>query len=164
MSAQTLILKHDEWRKGLGGAPAGVAGESDGNAYTGLDLNLITFSTSTFSGSSFAATTFRSASWSGCQFVRCSFSGCDMRQIEISGCTFVGCTFASVELGQCRFSSSSFTDCEWNELNFDDGYWSELKLLSCRGSGITADRLRGAQADFTGSRFQNMRLRHASIN
>ncbi|MDI3383526.1 hypothetical protein ACFPPF_14110 [Xenophilus aerolatus] len=46
MSAQTLILKHDEWRKGLGGAPAGVAGESDGNAYMGLDLNLITFSAS----------------------------------------------------------------------------------------------------------------------
>lgn len=164
MSAQTLILKHDEWRKGLGGAPAGVAGESDGNAYMGLDLNLITFSASTFSGSSFSATTFRNASWSGCRFVRCSFSGCDMRQLEISGCTFVACTFGSSQLAQCRFSSSSFTDCEWSDLNFDHAHWSQLKLLSCSGSGITAEHLRGEQVDFTGSRFQNMQLSHASIN
>jgi hypothetical protein len=35
--------------KASGGAPAGLAGESDGNVYLGLDLGLITFTSSTFS-------------------------------------------------------------------------------------------------------------------
>jgi hypothetical protein len=50
MSAQQIILDHDKWRKGMGGASAGLAGESDGNAYAGLDLNLITFTSSSFHG------------------------------------------------------------------------------------------------------------------
>lgn len=46
MSALQIIQDHDKWRRGTGGARAGLAGQSDGNVYTGLDLNLITFSDS----------------------------------------------------------------------------------------------------------------------
>ena len=164
MSAQPLIFKHDQWRKGTGGAAAGVMGESDANAYAGLDLNLITFSASTFSGSSFSATTFVDASWTACKFSNCTFIHCDLRRISIIGCTFIGCFFADSQLAHCRFNNCSLTECTWNQLNFDHGHWNGLKVLSCTGSEITAESLIGEQVDFTGSRFQNMQLTNARIN
>lgn len=164
MSAQPLILQHDQWRKGLGGAPAGIAGQSDGNAYAGLDLNLITFSGSVFSGSSFSGTTFLDASWTGCQFANCTFSGCDLQRIAVSGCTFKACTFTGSRFAGCSFSGSEFTGCTWNELNFDNGRWSQLKIMACTGTHITAENLQGQQVDFTGSRFEHMQLANARIN
>jgi fluoroquinolone resistance protein len=164
MSAHSLILKHDQWRKGRGGASAGVAGQSDSTAYAGLDLNLITFSASNFSGSSFSATTFWDASWTGCRFANCAFSRCDLQRIVVSGCTFEGCTFTGSQFAGCSFSGCSFVDCTWNELNFDNASWNQVKILACMGSHITAENLRGNQVDFTGSRFENMQLANARIN
>ena len=164
MSARPLILKHDQWRKGTGGAAAGVVGESDANAYAGLDLNRITFSASTFNGSSFSTTTLLDASWTACQFSTCTFSGCDLQRISISGCTFVGCTFTNSQFAYCSFTNCSFLDCTWNQLNFDHGHWGGLKVLSCAGNHITAESLTGEQVDFTGSRFENMQLTNARIN
>ena len=74
MSALQIILDHDKWRKGVGGARAGLAGESDANAHAGLDLNLITFTGCNFSGGSFTSTSFHDAVWTSCQFNACSFN------------------------------------------------------------------------------------------
>ncbi len=164
MSTQLIILKHDQWRKGLGGAPAGVSGESDSNAYAGLDLNLITFSASTFSDSSFSATTFLDASWTGCRFTNSTFSSCDLRRIAINECAFIGCTFINSRLADSNLNNSSFVGCRWNELNFDHAHWSGVKVLSCIGTRITAQSLTGDQVDFTGSQFQDMELTDAAIN
>lgn len=164
MAAQPLIIQHDKWRKGQGGAPAGVAGESDGSSYAGLDLNLITFTASQFSGSSFSSTSFQDAQWSGCAFTGCTFADCDMQRIQIMGCTFVACTFDGAKLAHCTFTDCRFTDCTWRGLNFDLGQWQQVALLSCKGTGITAQHLHGQQVDFTGSQFENMQLAHAQIN
>jgi hypothetical protein len=43
MSSQEIILNHDLWRKGAGGAPAGLVGQADSSAYVGLDLDLAQF-------------------------------------------------------------------------------------------------------------------------
>jgi uncharacterized protein YjbI with pentapeptide repeats len=164
MSAQPLILKHDQWRKGQGGAPAGIVGESDGNAYAGLDLNGITFSASTFAGSGFSATTFLDASWAGCRFTDCTFVDCDMLRIRIEACSFAGCTLTRCNLAHCNFEDSTFTECAWNELNFDHGRWLRLRLQACTGTKLTGEGVRGQQVDFKGSRFQDTRWTRAQIN
>jgi fluoroquinolone resistance protein len=164
MSSQTIILNHDHWRKGIGGAPAGLSGQSDSNAYAGLDLDLAQFSASTFTGSSFTATTFRQAAWTACQFTGCTFTGCDFEGISISGCTFNNCTFAQSQFKATQFSSSTFNSCQWNDLNFDGGHWSQIKVLGCTGTTVQADSLRGEHVDFTGSFFENLEFKNASIN
>lgn len=164
MTAQLLILKHDQWRKGQGGAAAGVDGKSDSSGYAGLDLDHITFTGSSFSGTSFSATTFIDASWSGCQFNHCTFTDCDLHRISIIGTTFVGCSFTDVRLARSNVGSSTFTGCNWNGLNFDHAHWSDLKLLSCTGTRITGEGLIGDQVDFTGSQFNDMHLTGARIN
>jgi fluoroquinolone resistance protein len=83
MSAHQLIIDHDKWRRGKGGAPAGVSG-SDGNGYSSLDLNLITFTGGDFNGSSFVSTTFEEASWQSCQFIGVNFNNCDLTSIRMS--------------------------------------------------------------------------------
>jgi len=164
MSSLQIIQDHDKWRKGTGGAPAGLAGESDGNAYAGLDLNLVTFASSTFSGSSFTATTFVDAVWTSCQFSGCAFSRCDMQRIHISGCSFVGCTFDASQFKASTFSGCTFTRCNWTALNFDASHWSRVNLLACSGRQVSAAYLQGDQVDFTGSRFEDMQLTNARIN
>jgi fluoroquinolone resistance protein len=93
-----IIKDHDKWRKGTGGAQAGLSGESDGDSYAGLDLDLITIASTHFNGSSFTATTFRDASWSSSQFTGVLFSGCDMANLSITGCTFTHCTFSNCNM------------------------------------------------------------------
>jgi len=164
MSSLQIIQDHDKWRKGIGGAPAGLAGESDGNTYVGLDLGLITFTSSTFKGSRFASTTFVDAVWTSCRFTGCSFSGCDMQRIRISGCSFVGCTFAGSQLKASTLGDCTFTHCNLISLNFDASHWSQVRLLDCRGQQVSGAYLQGEQVDFTGSQFEDMQLTNARIN
>lgn len=164
MSAIQIIQDHDKWRRGLGGAPAGLANQADGNAYAGLDLNLITFDSCVFAGSSFVSTTFKDAVWGACQFNNCSFSHCDMQRIRMTACAFVNCSFSQSQLQASQFAACSFTGCTWTNLCFDAGRWSRVKLLECRGVRITGVDLQGEQVDFTGSRFEDMRLTNARIN
>ncbi|MEJ8851750.1 pentapeptide repeat-containing protein [Variovorax rhizosphaerae] len=164
MSSQIIIHKHDLWRKGIGGAPAGLIGQSDSNHYAGLDLNLAQFASTTFTGSSFTATTFKQAGWTACRFTGCTFTGCDFEGISISDCTFDNCTFAQSQFKGTRFTASKFNNCQWNGLNFDGGYWSQVDVLGCTGTTVQADSLRGEHVDFTGSYFENLEFRNASIN
>ncbi|WP_435500357.1 pentapeptide repeat-containing protein [Variovorax sp. LT1R20] len=164
MRSLQIIQDHDKWRKGVGGAPAGLAGESDGNAYAGLDLNLATFASSTFSGSSFTSTSFMDAVWTSCQFNGCTFSLCDLQRIRITGCTFVDCTFNASQLKASQLSDCTFTRCHWIALNFDASHWSQVKLLACSGRQVSASDLQGEQVDFTGSQFEDMQLANARIN
>lgn len=48
MSSQEILHKHDQWRKGAGGAPAGLSGQTDSSAYSGLDLGQAQFASSSF--------------------------------------------------------------------------------------------------------------------
>ncbi|CAN5765911.1 hypothetical protein BH11PSE13_BH11PSE13_24300 [soil metagenome] len=164
MSALTLILDHDKWRKGTGGAAAGVVGESDDNAYAGLDLNLIKLTSSSFSGSIFASTTFHDAVWTDCQFTRCTLKECDLQGITMTGCTFVGCTFGETLLKRSNLTHCTFTQCSWTTLNFDSSRWARVKVLDCRSHSVTAIDLMGHQVDFTGSHFEDMQLVNARIN
>lgn len=163
MSAQQIILDHDKWRKGLGGAQAGLAGESDGNAYAGLDLNLITFAGRSFDGSRFTSITFHDAIWTSCKFSGCSFSQCDMQRITIDGCTFDNCTFSASTLKASKLRDCTFAQCDWRALNFDASHWSHLRV-QCSSRDLSATDLRGEQVDFTGSRFEDMRFVGARIN
>ncbi|MEJ8855570.1 pentapeptide repeat-containing protein [Variovorax robiniae] len=164
MSAQAIIRAHDLWRKGIGGAPAGLAGQSDSSAYVGLDLNLAQFAASTFAGSSFSATTFKQAGWTGCQFIGCTFTACDFSGISITGCTFTNCTFAQSQFQNSGLSSSKFNRCQWNRLTFDHSHWSGVDVLDCTGTGIQADGLSGEHVDFTGSCFEQSEMRNTQIN
>lgn len=164
MASQTIITDHDRWRKGAGGKRAGLSGESDSSSYSGLDLNLAQFATSTFSGSSFTATTFKKAEWSNCQFNSCTFSACDFEGIVISGCTFVGCTFSESQFDTARLSGSTFRQCTWNALNFDNGSWSQVDVLGCNGCKVVASNLRGQKVDFTGSQFEDLQFNNVIIN
>ena len=74
MSANQIIKDHDKWRKGAGGAKAGLSGESDGDSYAGLDLDLITIASSRFDGSSFSSVTFKNANWSSSHFAGVRFT------------------------------------------------------------------------------------------
>ncbi len=164
MSAQPLILDHDKWRKGLGGAPAGVAGQSDGNGYAGLDLDLITFSASSFSGARFSATTFRQADWSECRFAGCAFSQCDFSKLRMADCTFSDCIFESSSFDSAEWSGCTFERCTWRQLVLDNGRWQRVKLLQCKGSSVQGADVQGEQIDWTGSEFQDMELANARIN
>jgi len=164
MSSLQIIQDHDKWRKGIGGAPAGLAGESDGDTYAGLDLNLITFASTSFSGSSFSATSFQDAAWTTCRFSACTFSLCQMQRIRISECTFVGCTFSRSQFQGSNFSACVFTDCTWSDLNFDGSQWVGVSLPGCKGQKITGRDLVGERVDFTGSQFEDMQLTNARIN
>lgn len=164
MTSQVIILDHDRWRKGAGGAQAGLSGESDNSSYSGLDLNLAQFSSSTFSGSSFTAVTFKKAQWSSCRFSNCTFSSCDFEGIGIADCTFVGCTFSASQFSDAQFSSSAFRQCTWTSLGFDNSLWSQVDVLDCNGREITASNLRGQRVNFTGSHFEDLRFNNAIIN
>lgn len=164
MSSQKIITDHDRWRKGVGGAPAGLAGEADSFAYAGLDLNLAQFSATTFNGSSFSATTFQQAVWSGCTFTGCTFTGCDFHSIAISACTFANCSFKSSTFDQSRFSATRFTQCEWDALTFHGGHWENVQVLDCTGTTIRGDLLTGEHVDFTGSYFEQLEFKNANIN
>lgn len=94
MSANQIIEDHHKWRKGTGGAQAGLSGESDGDSYAGLDLDLITIAASRFNGSRFSSTSFKNANWLSSQFTGAHFTGCDMTNLRIAGCTFTNCTFS----------------------------------------------------------------------
>jgi fluoroquinolone resistance protein len=164
MSSLQLILDHDKWRKGTGGAAAGVVAESDANAYAGLDLDLITLTSSRFTGSRFASTTFHDAVWTDCQFTGCTLTDCDMQGITMTGCTFVDCTFGETSLKCSKLTDCTFTQCSWTTLNFDSSHWAQVKLLDCQSHSVTATDLMGHQVDFTGSRFEDMQLVNARIN
>ena len=134
MSAQVIILAHDMWRKGAGGAPAGLVGQADSFAYAGLDLGLAQFAGSSFSGSSFTATSFRQAGWTGCRFDGASIS------------------------------ASTFTRCHWDDISFERGQWNDVGVLDCSGTVVHAQGLQGRSVDFTGSRFEQLEFRNANIN
>lgn len=117
MSAHSLILKHDRWRKGQGGASAGVAGRSDSDTYAGLDLNLITFSASTSSGSSFSATTFLDAAWTGCQFANCTwkesnFDNASLDEVKILACKGRRITAENLRKNRVDFTGSRSEDVQ----------------------------------------------------
>ncbi|MFS2100276.1 pentapeptide repeat-containing protein [Variovorax sp. Varisp85] len=164
MSAQEIILAHDLWRKGAGGAPAGLAGQTDGNAYAGLDLGLAQFADSTFTGSSFTETKFNEAQWSACHFSNCIFSACSFDSITIMGCTFVNCTFEKARFRLGNISGSRLTDCKLNEVNFEQGSWSALKMHGCTGRSVRARGLRGEQVDFLGSNFEQLEFEDTVLN
>lgn len=164
MSARQIIQDHDKWRKGMGGAPAGLVGESDANAYAGLDLDLITFSASTFNGSSFSATTFKGTNWSSCQFQGCAFSMCDFEGMRMTGCSFTHCTFERSSFRGSEWRHCTFIGCTWKGLEFDNCRWLKVGILECDGKAITAGNLQGEQVDFSGSNFQDMELVNARIN
>ena len=164
MPSQLIIQNHNLWRKGAGGAPAGLAGMADSYAYAGLDLNLAQFATIVFTGTSFAACTFKQAGWTGCQFKGCTFTACDFEGISISGCMFSNCTFSQSQFQQSRLSACQFNNCQWNGLNFDGGHWFDVAVLGCTGTTVQADGLRGEHVDFTGSYFEHLEMRNAQIN
>jgi len=164
VSAQQIILDHDKWRKGIGGAPAGLSGESDSSAYAGLDLDLAEFSDATFSGGSFSDCTFRNARWSSCRFTRCTFSQCDFEHIAISGCTFVNCTFEKAQFANSQLAECQFTHGIWNHMNFDHGWWRAVKVLDCKGTTVNARHLRGEGVAFTGSSFEHLEFEDTLLN
>ncbi len=164
MSSQQIIRDHDLWRKGAGGAPAGLAGQSDNHVYAGLDLNLAQFAASVFTGSSFTGCTFRQAGWTGCQFTGCTFSACDFEGISMTGCTFTDCTFTQSRFKKSRFDACMFERCQWNELNFDGTHWRSVDVLDCTGTTVEADGLTGERVDFAGSQFEHMQLSNSQIN
>ncbi len=164
MSAQVIILAHDMWRKGAGGAPAGLVGQADSFAYAGLDLGLAQFAGSSFSGSSFTATSFRQAGWTGCRFAGCSFTQCDFGAIAVSGCTFVDCRFTRANFDGASISASTFTRCHWDDISFERGQWNDVGVLDCSGTVVHAQGLQGRSVDFTGSRFEQLEFRNANIN
>ena len=164
MSSQEIILNHDLWRKGAGGAPAALAGQTDASAYVGLDLDLARFTDSVFVGSRFAATTFRQAQWTACRFTDCVFDACDFSGISITGCTFVNCVFDRAEFRRSTLSGSCLMQCRLNGVNFDQGRWSEVKLLECTGTQIKALGLRGEGIDFMGSNFEHLQFEDTILN
>ena len=164
MSSQQIILDHDRWRKGIGGAPAGLAGEVDSFAYAELDLNLAHFSGTAFTGSSFTRTTFREARWTHCQFSHCTFGQCDFQGMAVDGCTFVCCTFNQAQLQGTTFSNTEFSHCTWNGMNFDQSRWQDLKVLECQGTAVHAKHLRGENVDFTGSHFEQLEFEDTLLN
>jgi len=164
MSSQKIITDHDLWRKGMGGAPAGLVGQADSLAYAGLDLDLAQFADSTFNGSSFTATTFRQAAWRSCGFTGCSFTGCDFEGIALIDCVFTGCVFSQSQLRHSQLSGCRFSNCQWDGLNFDSSHWSRVAILGCTGTSVRADGLFGEQVDFTGSNFEQLEFRNARIN
>ncbi|WP_213953816.1 MULTISPECIES: pentapeptide repeat-containing protein [unclassified Variovorax] len=164
MSSQTIILNHDKWRKGIGGAPAGLAGQADSNAYAGLDLNLAVFASSTFMGSSFTATTFHQGQWNACTFTGASFTACDFEGITMAGCTFNQCTFSQSQLTRSTLNDCTFESCELNTVTLDAGQWSGVRLLNCFGTELAGHDLRGEHVKWEGSHFRNIRLVNARIN
>jgi uncharacterized protein YjbI with pentapeptide repeats len=174
MSTPKILADHHKWRRGTGGARAGLAGQSDGSSYAGLDLSQATFDDASFSGSGFTRTrfdeaqwngcrftgckftadTFLQASWLGCRFEGCTFDDCNLMQITIRACRFEQCLFSRSKLARCEIDACEFTHCDWSRLNFDHGRWSQLRLMGCRGREITAERLVGTCVDYTGSRFE----------
>lgn len=164
MDTLTLIQNHDKWRKNIGGAPAGVAGLADANAYAGLDLNLITFMATTFTGSSFSACTFHQAQWSECQFVNCTFAACDFDTLAITGCTFTDCTFEQARFSQADFARTQFLQCRWDDMNFDQGHWREVDVHDCTGTRVVAKHLRGEDVDFRGSYFEDLAFEDTLLN
>lgn len=164
MSSKQIITDHDLWRKGMGGAPAGLVGQADSFAYAGLDLNLAQFVNSTFNGSSFTATTFRQAVWRSCGFTGCNFTGCDFESIALTDCVFTHCVFSQSQFRQSRLSGCRFSNCQWEGLNFDGSHWTRVAVLGCTGTTVRADGLFGEQVDFTGSNFEQLEFRNARIN
>ncbi|RTD98771.1 hypothetical protein EJO68_05210 [Variovorax atrisoli] len=164
MSSQIIILAHDMWRKGAGGAPAGLVGQADSFAYAGLDLGLAQFAATTFAGTSFAATSFNQAGWSGCQFTGCSFTQCDFGSISITGCTFINCSFTRANFDGAIIASSTFRQCQWDDISFAGGSWSDVGVLDCSGTVVHAQGLQGRSVDFTGSTFEQLEFQGANIN
>lgn len=164
VTSQLIILNHALWRKGAGGAPAGLIGQADSFAYAGLDLNLAQFVSTAFTGTSFTATTFQNAGWTACQFNACTFTACDFQSIAITGCNFIGCTFSNSQFSAAKLSGCTFNRCTWNNLGFDNGQWTQVDILNCNGTQIHADGLRGEMVDFTGSYFEQLEFRNAQIN
>jgi uncharacterized protein YjbI with pentapeptide repeats len=164
MSSQVIILAHDMWRKGAGGAPAGLVGQADSFAYAGLDLGLAQFAATTFTGTSFTATSFKQAGWSACQFTGCSFTQCDFGGISITGCTFINCSFTRANFDGCSISTSTFTQCQWDDISFAGGHWNDVGVLNCGGTVVHAQGLQGRSVDFTGSTFEQLEFQNANIN
>lgn len=164
MNSQQIIQDHDRWRKGMGGAPAGLTGQTDSHAYAGLDLNQARFEGSSFSGSSFSATTFQQAVWSGCNFTGCSFTGCDFSTLSIEGCTFTECNFATSTFDHSRFGTTQFLHCRWDDLSFHHSHWERVQVLECTGTIVRGDTLTGEHVDFTGSYFENLAFSNVRIN
>lgn len=164
MNSQQIIQDHDRWRKGAGGAPAGLVGQADSHAYTGLDLNEARFEGSSFSGSAFSATTFGQATWSGCHFTGCTFTGCDFRAIAIQGCTFTECNFATSIFDEGSFNTTQFLRCRWDELSFHHSRWEQVLVLDCTGTIVRGDTLTGEHVDFTGSYFEHLAFNNVRIN
>ncbi|CAN7490377.1 pentapeptide repeat-containing protein [Variovorax paradoxus] len=164
MSAQQIILDHDKWRKGLGGAPAGLAGQSDANAYAGLDLETAQFASSSFAGSSFTDTVFRHAGWTACQFDGCSFTRCNFEHIAMVDCVFTRCAFDQAQFSQSSLRGCRFVQCTWNGMNFDGSDWRNVQVLECKGTDVHARNLRGEQVDFTNSYFEQLEFEGALLN
>lgn len=164
MTAQRIILEHDLWRKGAGGAPAGLTGQADSSTYVDLDLDLAKFTDTTFAGICFTGTTFRQAQWAGCRFTNCIFSACDFEGIAIRGCAFTHCVFEQVRFGRSTLTSSQFVRCELREVNFDQGQWSKVRLLDCTGTTVKARGLRGEDVDFLGSAFEQLEFEDTILN
>lgn len=154
MPVNQLIEDHAKWRKGSGGAQAGVAGMSDANSYTGLDLGLITITDTQFLGSGFTLINFELAQISACQFVSCNFIDCDFSQMSITGSRFKGCSFKRCKFPRAILKSTEFSQCEFFDVVFDQGSWLDIKLKDCQGDQVNAKQLTGKGVSFLGTSFK----------
>jgi fluoroquinolone resistance protein len=154
MPANLLIEDHAKWRQGTGGAPAGVSGMSDASSYTGLDLGLITITSTKFLGSGFTLISFELAQINACQFVSCNFTDCDFSQTGIAGSLFQGCSFKRCKFPRSSLKSSEFSQCEIFDVVFEQGTWLDIKLKDCKGDQINAKHLTGKGVSFLGTTFK----------
>lgn len=154
MSVQVLINDHAKWRKGAGGAPAGVAGMNDASDYTGLDLGLITIAGTQFAGSGFTLINFESAQISASQFASCQFIDCDFSQASVTGSRFTACAFKRCKFPQSNLSDTEFKRCDFFDVGFEQGHWLNIKLTDCEGDQINAKQLTGKGVSFMGTSFK----------
>lgn len=165
MSVPELIIKHDQWRKGIipPGAPAGVSG-GGGGSFSGLDLNLITFDGATVSGATFESCTFQNAAFNGSSFEGTTFSGCDFSSASINSCTFTGCTFKGCKFIGTTMNTTTYQSSTLSGITFMGGKWNDVHYLGCGGDGYKAVNLVANNTTFFDSTFENSEFKGCSIN
>lgn len=154
MSCKIAIEDHAKWRKGSGGAPAGVTGISDASSYIGLDLGLITITDTSFTGSGFTQINFELAQISASRFSGCQFIDCDFSQASISGSQFQNCAFTRCKFPRSMLSSTVFSKCVFQDVVFEQGNWQDIQLADCQGDQVNAKQLTGKGVSFLGTSFK----------
>ncbi len=110
----TCLLKssssaHDMWRKGAGGAPAGLVGQDRQLRLCRARPRGSLSSPQRPSPAPVSPPPASSrAGWSACQFTGCSFTQCDFGGISITGCTFINCSFTRANFDGGSISTSTF--------------------------------------------------------